>query len=129
MHFWRIAELKTKLKVRPLTDREALPYLLAYMVLTAAATMFPAETMNTWDYVIAVAVLLLTVAGTVYTYRCNGGANGTHFLQRYFAICWVIAVRWAAVVIPLFVMFMFIVGAPEYTTWYTAAYFTVAGAI
>src|SRR5258706_5406001 len=129
MYFWRIKDLKAKLQERPLTEREVLPYLLVYLVLTAATTVFPMETMNSWDYVIATGVLVLTVAGTVYTYQCNGGANGSHFLQRYFAIGWVVAVRWAAVVVPLFIVLTAILGIPKDTNWHIALYFAIVGAL
>jgi len=129
MYFWRIKDLKARLQERPLTEREALSYLLVYLVLAAATTVFPMETMNSWDYIIALGVLVLTVAGTVYAYQCNGGANGSHFLQRYFAIGWVVAVRWAAAVVPLFIVLMAILGAPEDTNWHIALYFVIVGAL
>jgi hypothetical protein len=126
MHFWRIEELKNKLKEKPLTEREALPYFLIYSALTTLVSILPTEETNFWDYVDVVSALIVTLAGTVYTFRCNGGTEGSHFLQRYFAIGWVVVLRWGVVVFPLFIL---VLGVTEETTWHDAVYFGVAAIV
>ena len=51
MYFWRIEQLKDQLIARPLSDREALPYLLVFVGLTAALGFIPGEGLNVWDHV------------------------------------------------------------------------------
>ena len=83
--------------------------------------------MALWDYVGTVWTLLLAVFGTIYVYRCNGGATGQDFLQRYLAIGWVVTVRWLAIVMPLFVLLIFTVDyMSEETQWHVGLFFVVA---
>jgi hypothetical protein len=101
MYFWRIEHLKTTLATRPLSEREALPYLVVYVVLYSVAAYVPLTEFTVWDTVEGACSVLIAAIGTIYIYRQNGGANGQHFLQRYFAIGWVVTVRWLAVVLLL----------------------------
>lgn len=127
MYFWRIEELKRKHVGGSLTDREILPYFLIFVGLTALVTILPVESMSYWDYIGAIGTFLLTVFGTVYVYRYNGGATGSHFLQRYFSIGWVVAVRWSVIVMPLLVALLFLLDSPaKHTTSYVALFFFVA---
>ncbi len=127
MYFWRIEELKSKVIASPLTDREVLPYLLIFVGITGLIPIFPVESMTLWDYVGAVWTFLLAVFGTIYVYRCNGGATGKDFLQRYLAIGWVVTIRWAAIVMPLFVLLIFAVDpSSEETEWYVGLFFVLA---
>lgn len=103
MYFWRIEKLKTEMAAQPLSDREALPYLVVFVALSSAGASagayIPQTTLNVWDGLGAVWSVLLAAVGTIYIYRQNGGAEGRHFLQRYFAVGWVVAVRLLVVVI------------------------------
>ena len=83
MYFWRIEQLKTEMAARPLSEREALPYLVVFVALSSAVAYIPQTTQNLWDGVGTVWSVLLAVVGTIYIYRQNGGAGGQHFLQRY----------------------------------------------
>ena len=123
MYFWRIEDLKRDLITRPLTDREVLPYLLIFVGITALVPIFPMESMNLWDYAAAIWTLLLAVAGTLYAYQCNGAAAGLHFVQRYLAIGWVVAVRWGVVVMAAFVVLLFFVDSSGDETTPTYALF------
>lgn len=113
MYFWRIEELKKDLIARPLADRDVLPYLLLFVGITGLIPVFPPESMNAWDYATALWTFLLTITGTLYLYRCNGGKAGSHFVQRYLSIGWVVAVRWALVVTALFVVLLLLVDASD----------------
>ena len=129
MYFWRIEDLKRDLIARPLTDREVLPYLLIFVGITALAPIFPVESMNLWDYTAGIWTLLLAVAGTVYTYQCNGASAGRHFVQRYLAIGWVVAIRWAVVVIAAFIVLLFLMDSSEDGTTPTFALFWMAAEV
>lgn len=122
MYFWRIEKLKRNMASRPLSERETLPYLVTFVALSSAALCLPQELANTRDYLGAVWTLLLAIFGTIYIYRRNGGAEGSHFLQRYFAIGWVVTVRWLVVTIPVVVAYygvLVVAGDDlEETYWY-----------
>jgi len=126
MFIWRIDELKSKLATAPLTDREALPYLLIFVGVTGLLPLFPPTEMNHWDYLSAGFSLLVALGGTLYVYARNGGNSGRYFLQRYFAIGWVTTVRWLAIVVPLFFALMFGLDWESHTTPYETVYFAVA---
>ena len=79
MYFWRIEKLKSEMAARPLSERDALPYLVVFVGLTAAVSFVPATMTNVWDGLGAAWSVLLAVIGTLYIYRQNGGAGGQHF--------------------------------------------------
>ncbi len=133
MYFWRIEKLKTEMAARPLSEREALPYLVVTVALSSAVAFIPQTTHNVWDGLAAVWSVLLAVVGTIYIFRQNGGAEGRHFLQRYFAIGWVVSVRWLAVFILVTVVLygtLVAVGADiKSTHWYDFLYLAVVEAV
>src|SRR5919108_1465185 len=96
MYFWRIEALKSDLAVRPMTDRQVLPYLVACGVLMAAVGIIPFGPPNKWDLVGGGWSMLLAIVGTIHVYRKNGGEVGLHILQRFLAIGWVVGIRWTA---------------------------------
>jgi hypothetical protein len=133
MYFWRIEQLKTEMAARPLTDREALPYLLWNVTLTTAVSCFPSTTFNVWDGVSAAFSVALVVLGTIYIFRQNGASKGQHFLQRYFAIGWVVGLRWIVALViagvPLFLGLESMGMLSEETSWHIFLFFTVAEVI
>ncbi|MCI0334030.1 MAG: hypothetical protein L0228_12500 [Planctomycetes bacterium] len=122
MYFWNLNDLKSLMANRPLTDREVLPYVIAYSVLTSAAFMLPTLSVNRWDAAGAIWSVALAIGGTIYVYRRNGGSAGEHFLQRLLVIGWVVAVRLVVVfflaLIALFVVIEIFGELSEETTWY-----------
>lgn len=133
MYFWCIEKLKTEMAARPLSEREALPYLVVFVALSTAVAYIPLTTYNIWDGLGAVCSVLLATVGTIYIYRQNGGAEGQHFLQRYFAVGWVVTIRWLAVLILVAVAFygtLATVGAvTEGTHWYDFLFIAVIEAV
>ena len=107
MYFWRINKLKQQLAERPLTAREELPYLVLYVALTTAVPFATAALVVplTEEYipvaVDAAVTVGIAVFGTIYIYQQNGGLMGSHFLQRYFAVGWVVGLRVMAFALPL----------------------------
>ncbi|HEX7150174.1 MAG TPA: hypothetical protein VF618_01710 [Thermoanaerobaculia bacterium] len=130
MYVWDIRELKQHLIARPLTEREQLPYLVAFVALTSVAEHLPVELTNVWDYLSAVCAVIVAVGGTIYLYKQNGGRSGQHFLQRFFAVGFVVSVRWF---VALIVTVIPLVGALEFAgllqdtmTWYEFVFLTGA---
>ncbi len=105
MYFWNIEGLKSKLTAALLTDREVLPYFIVFLVLMMGLEFLPPEKMNLWDYLTTAYAILISIFGTLYLYRKNGGSAGVHFIQCYMAVGWVVGVRWMALVLPLFFVF------------------------
>lgn len=81
MYFWRIEALKRQMTARPLSEREALPYLVVTAAFTTTVPYIPQATQNVWDGLGGVWSVLLAVVGTIYIYCQNGGADGQHFLH------------------------------------------------
>jgi hypothetical protein len=129
MYFWKVEELKKKLAAGPLTEREALPYLVLFMATAAATPLTTVDPFNSWDYVETAASIALVIFGTIYAYRCNGGAAGSNFLQRFLAIGWVVVVRLIAMfVLPAsFVLAVFV--EESNTTWQAALMVIIGEAI
>ena len=130
MYFWRIEQLKQRLTTTALTDREVLPYFVIFLSLISALWFIPASTQNVWDHATTGVSTLLSVFGTIWLYQRNGGAAGHHFLQRYFAVGWVVAVRWAAAVVLLSGGFYSTLYAldilAETMSWQETAFFALA---
>ena len=136
MYFWRIEKLKTEMAARPLSEREVLPYLVVFVALSSAVAYIPQTPQNLWDGLGAVWSVLLVALGTIYIYRQNGGANGQHFLQRYLAVGWVVAIRWLVVFVLAWVAFYGTLKAvkaveadKESTHWYDFLFGAVLGAV
>ena len=130
MYFWQLGRLKRKMVARPLSEREILPYLLVYLPLTTAIAFIPEFSANVWDALSALSSTILTLVGTFYIYRQNGGANGQYFLQRYLAIGWVVTLRWLLIFIVTIVILTILLELAgistfsEETTWYEFLYGT-----
>ncbi len=105
MYFWRIENLKSAMAVRPLTDRESLPYLIASAALAVAGVYYPMPLATVWDGIETVCMFVAAILAVIYAYHRNGGADGQHFLQRYLAISWVIFIRLITMVLTLSIAF------------------------
>jgi len=131
MYFWNIERLKAELVVGPLSERQIFPYFIIFIGLSTAACSFSGGVSNAWDWVEAVSSLTITVFGTLYIYRRNGGEHGRHFLQRYFAIGWVVSIRWivffAVALIPFAIALVACgINTAEGTQWYEVAFLGLA---
>jgi hypothetical protein len=131
MYFWRIEKLKSEMAARPLSDGQALPYLVVFVALYAGLGYLPHISFNVWDVLGAVFSVALAVVGTIYVYRRNGGAAGQYFLQRYFALGWVVTVRWFVVLLPAILAFFGVLEGLGFTIrdetqWYEFAFMAIA---
>lgn len=133
MYFWRIEKLKTEMAARPLSDREVLPYLVVFVLLSTIACYFPLAVFNVWDGLGALLSIVLVLGGTIYIYLQNGGNTGQHFLQRYFAIGWVVVLRCLVVMvvceIALLTALEVIGVATDVTTWYEFLFIAITEAV
>lgn len=122
MYFWRIEELKAAMAVRPLSERELLPYLVVVAGLSSIMVWMPETELNFWDGAGMVWSIAVAVLGTLHVYQQNGGADGQHVLQRYLAIGWVVGLRWLAATIPVMVLLFALLAASGMelgpTTWH-----------
>lgn len=99
-------------------------------MLTTATAYIPYTTFNIWDWLVAVWSITLAAVGAIYIYRQNCGTNGCHFLQRYFAIGWVVSVRWVLALLGAMVVYFTVitfgrVEIPVQTTWYDFLFFAI----
>jgi type III secretory pathway component EscS len=134
MYFWNIERLKHDMALRPLSEGEVLPYVTISGAAIAALGYIPSPGFNVWDGLGATWSTTLAVLGTIFIYRENGGANGSHFLQRYVAIGFVVSLRWivaTCLVVAGLIAALFLadVEIQEDTTWYAFAFLGIAETI
>jgi hypothetical protein len=120
MYFWNINKLKSDFNEGAVTEKSILKYLIAYTIL-AGLVMIPYGETNQFDMFSAALMIPLSVFGLLYAYACNGGDSGNNFIAKYFAIGWVITIRFMPVIFSLAVIVGIIVDAsgaeiPEGTT-------------
>lgn len=110
MYFWDLNSLKAILKVRPLTDRESLPYFFIYAFLfeldVYVSYALPSESVGAIEYLGDAIAAAIALVGIFWAYSRNGGRHGFSFLPRYFAIAWVVGIRLTvAAIAPLICLF------------------------
>jgi hypothetical protein len=92
MYFWKIEKLKKDLLEKPLSESESFKYLFVTLVVDSLG-MIPFLENNIWDIYSAIIMGVITVIGVYYVYKCNKGANGNNFFQKYFSIGLVVGIR------------------------------------
>ncbi|TAE76898.1 MAG: hypothetical protein EAZ65_03430 [Verrucomicrobia bacterium] len=114
MYFFSYQPLKERLKNRKVCDREALPYLVVFSALTAAACLGDFEkSPNGWDYLDASLAIALAIVGVIHAYRQNGGASGFDLIQKYVVLGWVVSLRCLVVLLPCAMLAYSFAGALE----------------
>ena len=148
MYFWNIESLKEDIVNGLFADKELIPYVVIYVGLYAVSIeiigYLPYEDINVWTYVLSILNVIIPIAGTIYAYKCNGGANGTNFASKYFSIGFVVGVRFLAYLIPLMVLMIVywvvvfsdqeelsttILEVVLFSSWYALLYFKMANHI
>lgn len=121
MHIWRIEQLKDEIRERGMADDDVISYFVASMGLLGAAGALPLVLPGPWNWVQVGWNVLLGFAGTFYLYQANRGRMGQLFLQRFFALGWVIGIRWllacGLIFGPLVAGFLLVQGAPVLPPW------------
>ena len=130
MYIWKIDKLNQQLISSNLTEPDAFKYLMAYTVLNALA-MIQYTIPNQYDTYNGVMSVVISIIGLTFIYICNGGKNGSHLLERYISISWVILVRLMVLVcIPasiamIAVQEIYMGGLAEQTTEMDMAYYII----
>ena len=116
MYFWRIGRLKVDLASDRLPEPLALKYLLATLIFLALMTELsawaPVER-TAASMVAAAATFAVSMFGTYAAYVSNGGAQGSDFLARYFAISWVVSIRVCAAAVLVLLAFVLLSAATD----------------
>ena len=103
--FWKIEALKTDIRGGTLTEKQKFIYAFIYLfsceALINVAGFTPLEGLNMWDGVYSVSSLIIMTVGTLLAFKANGGVFGTDFLGKYFSISFVVAIRFAVILIPI----------------------------
>ncbi len=98
MYVWNIQALKDEIKSGNFGDKEAIPYIVVTIFLYELGFELMSrwgvvENYNVWDSVNTVLTIVITVLGTIYAYRQNGGSHGKDFANKFFAISFVMGIR------------------------------------
>lgn len=132
MYFWKVEKLKNDLRKKPLSESESFKYLYATLFLYSLG-MIPFLENNIWDVYSAIIIGVISAIGVYYVYKCNKGAKGNNFLQKYLAIGWVVGIRWMfLIMLPTSIIFFILIGiyygVTEYTTAKEVTFFNLVGA-
>jgi len=92
MYTWKIDKLNQQLISSNLTEPDAFKYLMAWTVLNSLA-MIQYLIPNQYDTYNGIMSVVISIIGLAFIYICNGGKNGSHLLERYLSIGWVVFVR------------------------------------
>lgn len=117
MYFWHIKKLKLDLIERPMTDKEALPYFIAILLIITVAAYSPQPIhYNVYDYLEICIVIIANTFGTYWLYLKNNGVSGSDFLPRYFALGWVTLIRTTVFCMPVVLLVFIIASALHFFT-------------
>jgi len=92
--------VRVELRAEEFADGEIAPYFFAYAILESVMWIFAFGEANPWDIAASVASVVITVFGILYLKKKNGDTFGNGFLNKRFALGWVIGVRIILIVIP-----------------------------
>ena len=92
MFIWKISKLNKQLAREKLSESEVFKYLMANTVIYSIAVI-PYGTPNQLDVYLGLISLVVGVLALWVIYRLNGGRNGNNFIERYFAVSWVVLIR------------------------------------
>ena len=121
MYFWNIKKLKALIVERPLTEREALPYIIAnalmYLLLTELISYLysfhevsaVAISYGFWDYLSVAFSIVITIMGSIWLFRKNKVQSENYFLQRITALGWVVMLRTTVFVLLASIILFFLV--------------------
>ncbi|MBI96035.1 hypothetical protein CL656_02715 [bacterium] len=101
MYFWNIKKLKQDTKENKLTEKDYFNYFFGTTTIGSIAiflmTVFPAGLENV-IITNELIVLIITILGTYYTYKCNKGEKGKNFLGKFTSISFVCLIKYIAIV-------------------------------
>ena len=106
MYFFKIEPLKQKLRDGVFTDREALPYLIGWIVFSPLTLGSKLNFAKDEDLLLAFLGIFATIFGPWFVYKENSGAVGNNFIQKFIVLGWVVYCRLALVFIGFFLVAM-----------------------
>ena len=104
MQILSTAPLVEKFRRGTFKDDEIGAYFLAAMIFAAVFCLLPSGEWTRWDFLEALADIAITVLGIHYLKSNNGNTFGNDFLNKYFALGWVVGVRVSLFAIPAWVV-------------------------
>jgi len=128
MYFWKINNLKEDLIKNSLPEAEQFKYLLINIIaVTSTMSMTAFIKNNIWDIYFVIVGCIITIIGTIYVYKINGGSKGKYALQRILSIGWVMGIRWFVLfMLPTTIIFFnFLGGIAGKTTLYDVIVFNL----
>ncbi|MES2995693.1 MAG: hypothetical protein V4733_02685 [Verrucomicrobiota bacterium] len=104
MQFISAKPLIEKFRERTFRDNEVAPYFIV-QTLVVAFTNYLAfgDDPTGWDFGLAVSAVIITLWGIFHLRKKNGGAFENGFLNKWFALGWVVGIRIGLGAIPIFV--------------------------
>ena len=100
MYFINIKQLKQDIINKDFTEKDrfiyAFIYIVIYSIFSELSFLGIIENENMpmiSDYMTSIGTVLITIIGTYFLYKANGGNDGEDFLGRYFSITWVMVIR------------------------------------
>ncbi len=109
MYFLNYQPIKKRLQERSVSDREALPYLISYIViLSIPNSLPPAPGYNFWDGIAASISLIIAIIGILNAYNKNGGETGYDFIHKFAILGWVVFFRFFLCSIPMLCLSIFV---------------------
>ena len=123
MYFWNIENLKKDISEDRLSEKDRFIYVLIPLLLLALTIETTRHTMgeniNHWDIIDSTFNVLIILIGAIFSFKANGGSNGSDFLGKYFSISFVMSIRFIVYAIPLFIMlyaYYFMFSAENHST-------------
>lgn len=105
MYFWNINQLKEDIRTNKLTESKRFKYAIVTLAVFAIGmeSRVSLENINIWDDISSISIILIQIVGIFFAYKANNGSMGTDFLGRYFAIYFVVSIRFLVFVIPVII--------------------------
>ena len=101
MQFFSIKPLIDKFQQKQFKDEEVAPYFIAYAILESLIYFFPVEKMDSITFLQNASLFIIMVFGIFYLKKQNNNSFGNGFLNRWFALGWVISVRTFFIYFPI----------------------------
>jgi hypothetical protein len=99
VYFWKIEEIKSKIIKSEFNDE------IISALLLELQQFVPVSEITLIDYIFSITSVIITIIGTLYIYDANGGAKGKDFAVKFFAMGFVMAIRFVVLIIPIALVF------------------------
>ncbi|RUO26560.1 hypothetical protein CWE09_07590 [Aliidiomarina minuta] len=112
MYFWNIKNVREELATGKISERNAFKYFIAH-ALWLSVLLIPSSEEYKPDSWILIVWVVITIGGLFYVRHGNGGYEGENFFTRFFAIAWVMEVKFFALMLLLALAGVFYEGATD----------------